>query len=88
MERNSTDDIKEKLAQTEHLRWIAERTLAGWRQKQNGEGRVDELMIHYDIIPRNELTDEKEKNKDINVVRFAKAVANTAKHLIEINKPK
>lgn len=88
LERNSTDDIKEKLAQTEHLRWIAERTLAGWRQKQNGEGRVDELMIHYDIIPRNELTDEKEKNKDINVVRFAKAVANTAKHLIEINKPK
>ena len=83
LERNSTADIEEKLAQTEHLRWIAERTFAGWRQEQNGEGRVDELMIHYDIIPRNELTDEKEKNKDINVVRFAKAVANTAKYLTE-----
>jgi hypothetical protein len=87
LERNSTDDIEEKLAQTEHRRWIAERTLAGWRQKQSGEERVDELMIHHDIIPRHKLPDE-EKNKDINVVRFAKAVANTAKHLIEINKPK
>jgi len=77
--RNSAanKDMEKQLAQTEHLRWIAERTLAGWRQKRDGEERVEKLMIHHDMIPFNELTDN-ETIKDKNVVRFAKAVSELA----------
>lgn len=71
MSQGVTNIVADKLAQTEHLRWIAERTLAGWRQKANDEKRVDELKIHTDIIPYSSLSD-KEKIKDSNVVLYAK----------------
>ena len=63
-------NIMEQMAQAEHHRWIAERTLAGWKQKKDGEMRVNELKIHTDIVPYHNL-DEQEKTKDKNVVNFA-----------------
>lgn len=84
LERDSRITLTEKLAQTEHLRWIAERTLAGWRQTRNGEKRVDELKIHTDIMPYHELASS-EKTKDRNVVKFAQAVSKTAENLTKTN---
>lgn len=72
--RNHGDEnLLNCLAQTEHYRWIAERTLAGWRQKQIGERRVNELKIHTDIISYKEL-DPDETIKDHNVVRLAETL--------------
>ena len=52
----------------EHYRWMAERTLSGWRQAKEGETRDDGNRIHtalmpYDILP------EGEREKDRNSVR-------------------
>ena len=71
MELVIDNTVTDRLAQTEHLRWIAERTLAGWRQVEDGEKRVNELKLHTDIIPYHQLSD-KEKTKDSNVVLFAR----------------
>ncbi|MBQ9678631.1 MAG: hypothetical protein IJV44_10905 [Prevotella sp.] len=59
-----------QLAHAEHRRWIAERTLAGWRQIKDEEKRVDELKIHKCIISHTQLP-EIELTKDTNVVEFA-----------------
>ena len=58
------------LASTEHRRWIAERTLAGWRQAKEGEKRIDSLKIHTCITSHSKLPKD-ELIKDRNVVEFA-----------------
>lgn len=56
------------LSEVEHRRWIAERTISGWRQKQAGEERMNEFQIHDQIIPYSEL-DMSEKAKDYTVIK-------------------
>lgn len=68
------NDLLEMLAECEHRRWIAERTLMNWRSLKDGEHRVDILRRHDCIIPYDELSDE-EKQKDRNVIQFAKRIA-------------
>lgn len=72
------NDLTDRLAQSEHLRWIAERTLAGWRQVKNGEKRVNELKLHTDIVPYHQLSID-EKRKDSNVVLFAETLVKAKK---------
>lgn len=70
---NSDEDLKaliDALASTEHRRWIAERTLAGWRQAKEGEKRIDSLKIHTCITSHSKLPKD-ELIKDRNVVEFA-----------------
>lgn len=61
------DKACDLLAEVEHRRWIAERTVSGWRQKKGNEVRMDEYQIHKLIIPYSKL-DESEKAKDYSVV--------------------
>ena len=72
------NELADRLAQSEHLRWIAERTLAGWRQVEYGEKRVNELKLHTDIIPYHQLSKD-EKRKDSNVVLFAETLVKAKK---------
>lgn len=65
-----SEALLERLADAEHRRWIAERTLWGWRQVRDGEKRVDSLKIHTCIKPFAQLPDE-ERVKDRNVVALA-----------------
>lgn len=60
----------EKLAECEHRRWIAERTLMNWRNVHTGEHRVDILRRHDCIVPYDVLSEE-EKQKDRDVIRLA-----------------
>ena len=62
------------LACAEHRRWIAERTLAGWRQVKEGEKRIDSLKIHTCIVPHSKLLKD-DLVKDRNVVKFAPVLA-------------
>ena len=80
VEHSFDDALADRLAQSEHLRWIAERTLAGWRQVEEGEKRVNELKLHTDIIPYHQL-DDKDKTKDLYVVLFAKTLVKAQKEL-------
>lgn len=77
--RQGCDNVTiDRLAQAEHLRWIAERTLAGWRQVKDGERRVNDLKLHTDIVPYHQLS-EKDKTKDGNVVLFAQKLVQAQK---------
>jgi hypothetical protein len=70
---HSDENLKvliDTLASTEHRRWIAERTLAGWRQAKEGEKRIDSLKIHTCITSHSKLPKD-ELIKDRNVVEFA-----------------
>jgi hypothetical protein len=69
-----TPELLEQLSESEHKRWIAERTLAGWRQTKEGEIRNNALRTHNQIVPYNSLSEE-EKEKDRNVIRFALQLA-------------
>lgn len=69
------DNLMEQLAESEHQRWIAERTLAGWRVTQAGEKRLNELKLHHSIVPYNQLPEDI-KQLDRNVIAFASRLAN------------
>ena len=81
---NEYETIKKVLPEIEHRRWCAERTLAGWRQKDKDEIRVDERRIHKSIIPHKELSDS-EKVKDYNVIATAKLIIDEANNLYGVN---
>lgn len=53
--QNIAADI-ELMAEIEHSRWIAEKVLAGWIK---GKPRDNDRLIHPDIVPYTELTEEK-----------------------------
>ena len=61
---------QEMLAEAEHRRWMAERTVCGFRQATGNEKKDKAMRIHTDIVPYDEL-DEKTKNYDRNVVNTA-----------------
>ena len=48
--------VVERLAEVEHRRWIADKTLFGFRQAKTGEVRVDEVRIHNCIDDYSNLT--------------------------------
>jgi hypothetical protein len=54
------DLMMELLAQLEHRRWMADKHLAGYSY---GEKRDEDRMLHPDLIPWEELTEE-DKEKD------------------------
>ena len=56
------DEALEKLAQLEHRRWMADKHLAGY---SFGPERDEDHMLHPDLIPWEELSDEdREKDRD------------------------
>ena len=78
IEQSYDNVLDDRLAQSEHLRWIAERTLAGWRQVEDGEKRVNELKLHTDMKPYHQLEDD-DKKKDLYVVLFAQTLVKAKK---------
>lgn len=84
MPKNDYDKIQEKLSEVEHLRWCAERIVAGWRQKNEGEMRINERRIHKAIISYKDL-DNGERVKDFNVIATAKLISDEAQKLFAIN---
>ncbi len=63
-----TQENMRPLAHMEHRRWIAERSIMGWRQVTENDVRNDNFFIHDQIIPFAEL-DMEQKIKDHSVVR-------------------
>jgi voltage-gated potassium channel Kch len=56
------DAVVERLARTEHVRWVEERIEAGW---QRGEFRDAGRLLHPDLVPWPELPAEaREKDRD------------------------
>ncbi len=57
----------EDLAETEHRRWMAERSILGWRQCREGESRDNDRLIHNCLIDYYSLPLENQE-KDIDAV--------------------
>ncbi len=68
--RDAADSKLEPLAETEHRRWMAERTVSGWRQvrPEVGEIRMDKFQHHTLFVPYDQL-DQDDKDKDITVIK-------------------
>ena len=67
-------DMLEKMARTEHDRWMAERLMSGWRPTGEGEKRDNELMAHDKLAPWDALT-EADKNNDVVQVKAGVDIA-------------
>jgi len=67
-------ELMERLAKTEHDRWMAERLMAGWRPTVPGEGRNNDLMTHDKLVGWDSLS-EADRNNDVVQVRAAMDVA-------------
>lgn len=68
------DSLIERMAKTEHDRWVAERLMSGWRPTGEGEARDNELLAHDKLAPWEALTDA-DKAKDVTQVRAAIDIA-------------
>ena len=70
----------ETLYQMEHLRWCAERSIAGYRDthEQGIKCGKDDFQLHKLIVPYHDLP-ESEKNKDKDVLDNMDKVINLAK---------
>lgn len=64
-------DLLELLAETEHRRWMAERTVSGWRQidASIGEKRMDKFQHHDLIVIFDKIDDDADIEKDRTVIR-------------------
>jgi hypothetical protein len=67
-------DLLEKMARTEHDRWMAERLMSGWRPTDDGEARNNDLMAHDKIIGWDQLN-EADRDNDVVQVRASMDVA-------------
>jgi hypothetical protein len=67
-------ELMEKLARTEHDRWMAERLMSGWRPTGQGEARNNDLMAHDKLVGWEALS-EADRNNDVVQVRAALDVA-------------
>ena len=61
---------QEILSDMEHRRWMAERSIYGFRQVNAGEGKDKTLKLHDNVIPYKDL-DEGTKTYDRNIVNTA-----------------
>ena len=68
------------LAEVEHRRWIADKALYGFRQKVNGEIRVDDVKIHNCMDDYDKLG-HKNQLKDHAIVISAPVLVTWAKEL-------
>ncbi len=55
------------LAETEHRRWLAERSILGWRQCREGESRDNDRLIHNCLTDYDSLSADNQQ-KDIDAV--------------------
>ena len=64
------DSVIEHLARCEHLRWMAEKVMDGWRWSGNAEksSRDDSRLLHHLFVSYDQLSQE-EKAKDVVVVK-------------------
>lgn len=62
------DYLLDRLADCEHRRWIAERSVSGWRQIERGESRMDVFQHHDKFVPYDML-DEADRKKARTVIR-------------------
>jgi hypothetical protein len=67
-------DLVERMARTEHDRWMAERLMSGWRPTDAGETRNNDLMAHDKIVGWDQLN-EADRNNDVVQVRASMDVA-------------
>ncbi|MGD9979736.1 MAG: NAD-binding protein [Hyphomonadaceae bacterium] len=67
-------ELMDKLARSEHDRWMAERLMSGWRPTAQGEARNNDLMAHDKLVGWEALSETDRKN-DIVQVRAAMDVA-------------
>ncbi len=67
-------DMLEKMARTEHDRWMAERLMSGWRPTGEREARDNDLMAHDKLAPWEALS-QADRGKDSTQVRAALDVA-------------
>lgn len=67
-------DLMERLARTEHDRWMAERLMSGWRPTAAGEARNNDLMAHDKLVPWESLSAD-DRNNDVVQVRASMDIA-------------
>jgi hypothetical protein len=67
-------DMMERMARTEHDRWMSERLMSGWRPTAEGEKRDNDLMAHDKLAPWEALS-EADRNNDIVQVRAGVDIA-------------
>ena len=73
---------QEILAEMEHRRWIAERTVNGFRKANEGENKDKIMKIHDDMREYREL-DKNTKNYDRNVVNTAPMLVDELNKMID-----
>lgn len=68
--REEKDFCLDKLARAEHLRWMADKVMHGWRWSgsMSPSSRDDRKRIHHLLVPFESLSEE-EKNKDRDPIR-------------------
>lgn len=64
--KDQQGELLEKLTQAEHMRWMADKVMHGWRWSGslNPTSRDEKRRLHHLLVPFEELTEE-EKNKDL-----------------------
>jgi TrkA-N domain/RyR domain len=67
-------DMVEKMARTEHDRWMAERLMSGWRPTGEGEKRDNDLMAHDKLAPWDALS-AADRDNDVVQVRAGLDIA-------------
>ncbi|MEI6323114.1 MAG: NAD-binding protein [bacterium] len=69
-EAGSDAQMLDHLSRCEHMRWMAEKVLEGWRWtgSTNAESRNNERLLHNLLLPYDDLSQE-DKDKDLTVVR-------------------
>jgi RyR domain/TrkA-N domain len=60
-------ELAEKMARTEHDRWMAERLMSGWRPVLEGEKRDNDLMAHDKLVGWEALNEADRANDAVQV---------------------
>lgn len=73
----SEQEMLEHLASSEHMRWMAEKIMNGWRWSgsKDRSSRDDTRLLHNNLIPFEQL-DRTEQEKDIAIVSRALEISN------------
>ena len=81
--RTLLEQQPELLYQTEHLRWCAERSIAGYRNMNNPKIKDEKYQLHKLIVPYHDLI-EHDKDKDKDVLEIMDKVLELSKELNDI----